>query len=65
LYQLNCGIKVNEIKADDVVGAITMMVAEGDFYGSGRVPLSNQGICLVNGEWRLEAKTSSQDLPEM
>jgi len=58
LYQLNCGIKVNEKTADDIVGAATMTVAEGDFYGNGRVPLSNQGVCLVSGEWRLEELSS-------
>jgi len=54
IYQLHCGIKVDEITADTIAGAITMTVAEGDFYGTGRVPLSNQGVCLVNGEWRME-----------
>ena len=59
LYQLNCGIKVNEMTSDDIVGAVSMTVAEGDFFGNGRVPLSNQGVCLVNGEWRLENSTDN------
>lgn len=54
IYHLHCGVKVDELTADNIDGAITMTVAEGDFYGTGRVPLSNQGICLVDGEWRVE-----------
>jgi lipopolysaccharide transport system ATP-binding protein len=54
IYHLHCGVKVDELTADSIVGAVTMTVAEGDFYGTGRVPLSNQGVCLVDGEWRIE-----------
>jgi lipopolysaccharide transport system ATP-binding protein len=54
IYHLHCGVKVDELTADNIDGAVTMTVAEGDFYGTGRVPLSNQGICLVDGEWRIE-----------
>jgi lipopolysaccharide transport system ATP-binding protein len=34
--------------------AIELTVIEGDFYGSGEIPKSSHGVCLVEASWRIE-----------
>ena len=53
---------------DALEDAIELTVIDGDFYGSGEVPKSIFGVCLVEANWRIEPKkinaTSSQISPK-
>ena len=42
---------------DSMQNAITLTVVEGDFYGSGEIPPISHGVCLVDGQWRIESNT--------
>jgi lipopolysaccharide transport system ATP-binding protein len=53
-YSIKCGIRVNEAVSDDVNSAILLTIVEADFFGTGVIPNANQGVCLVDGKWRLE-----------
>lgn len=53
-YHLNVNVKAGGDYADLVQGAAEMQVVEGDFFGTGGVPSASVGVCLVDGEWRLQ-----------
>jgi lipopolysaccharide transport system ATP-binding protein len=40
---------------DYIEDAAELSVIEGDFFGSGEVPPISHGVCLVEGDWHLEA----------
>jgi lipopolysaccharide transport system ATP-binding protein len=40
---------------DGLSNAQEMVVDSGDFFGSGEVPPISHGVCLAEGEWRLES----------
>ena len=44
---------------DYIDEAVEFTVVSGDYYGSGEVPMSSQGTCLVDASWRLESITPS------
>ncbi len=47
---------------DRIDDAIELVVAGGDFYGSGEVPPATHGCCLVDADWELlEASESAKD----
>jgi len=54
-YQVTYSLLRDGVYLDAIDNAIELSVVDGDFYGSGEVPPSTAGICLVNGEWRMEA----------
>ncbi|HEX8295854.1 MAG TPA: ABC transporter ATP-binding protein [Chthoniobacteraceae bacterium] len=41
---------------DSIEYAIDLPVATGDFFGTGILPAVQRGVCLVDGEWRLETE---------
>jgi lipopolysaccharide transport system ATP-binding protein len=43
---------------DMIDDAFELIVAGGDFYGSGEVPPITHGCCLVDAEWRLDEAAS-------
>ncbi|HAJ60074.1 MAG TPA: ABC transporter ATP-binding protein [Cyanobacteria bacterium UBA8543] len=53
---------------DAIEDAIELTVIDGDFYGSGEVPKSIFGVCLVDANWRIEPEkintNSSQFSPK-
>jgi lipopolysaccharide transport system ATP-binding protein len=53
-YYLGFSIVRHGVPVDGLSEAVEMIVAEGDFFGSGEVPPISHGVCLVNAEWRLE-----------
>lgn len=53
-YNVLCGMKIDNAIADEVPNAATLTVVEGDYFGTGVIPNIAQGICLVEGQWRLE-----------
>lgn len=52
-YPIRISMKLNEMLADQISNAADLMIVEGDFFGTGKVPSAKVGICLVKGEWRL------------
>ena len=50
-FRMNLHCEVNGIVADWVRDALTIDVAEGDFYGSGRLPSTGRGDLLIDHHW--------------
>ncbi|MHA3771975.1 ABC transporter ATP-binding protein [Verrucomicrobiota bacterium sgz303538] len=42
---------------DVIESALDLHVEAGDFFGSGKLPPIKNGVCLVDGEWRMEEST--------
>ncbi|MCL4460028.1 MAG: ABC transporter ATP-binding protein [Chloroflexi bacterium] len=55
-YALNLHCEVNGVLADWVQQASYLTVAEGDFFGSGRLPPSSHGGLLVPHTWSCEGE---------
>ena len=53
-YLLEYAVKLNEEYADAISDAVRFTVLEGDFFPSLQGQDPKSGICLVEGEWRLE-----------
>ena len=43
---------------DAIEGAVDLHVEGGDFFASGQVPAAHDGVCLVEGQWRLVANAA-------
>lgn len=58
LYRLGYSIMPDDgltgVYFDSIADAAELNVIEGDFFGSGEVPPSTHGVCLVPATWRLE-----------
>jgi lipopolysaccharide transport system ATP-binding protein len=54
-YNLTINVAHHTQVLDHLDDAAQMIVAEGDFFQSGEIPLSSHGVCLVDAEWRVEA----------
>jgi lipopolysaccharide transport system ATP-binding protein len=54
-YNLTVNVAHQSGVLDHLDDAAQMIVAEGDFFQSGEIPLSSHGVCLVDAEWRVEA----------
>jgi lipopolysaccharide transport system ATP-binding protein len=54
-YRFGYGLYVHlEGKCIDAIhDAAELIVAEGDFFGSGQLPPATHGLCLVEAEWQL------------
>jgi lipopolysaccharide transport system ATP-binding protein len=55
-YSMNIYCTVNGLLADWVVDAATIEVAEGDYYGTGRLPPPGYGSVAVEQRWSIEAR---------
>jgi lipopolysaccharide transport system ATP-binding protein len=55
-YSVNVYCTVNGILADWVVDAAVIDVAEGDYYGTGRLPPPGYGSVVVPQRWSVEAR---------
>lgn len=53
-YRVDCTVLAGSDYLDRVPDAVDLTVVEGSFFGSGEVPPIDHGVCLVEGEWRLE-----------
>lgn len=54
-YELDIACLRNRELADKVTGAASLVVVEGSFFCSGRLPLHTYGDVLVNYDWELSA----------
>ena len=54
VYRLTYSIMINSDYVDSITDAIELNVVAGDFFGSGEVPPSSHGFCILDGRWRLE-----------
>jgi lipopolysaccharide transport system ATP-binding protein len=65
MYSVMPNYGLDETYIDALEDAMELIVVEGDFYGSGEIPKSIHGVCLVKANWRLEPGkenvNSSQD----
>lgn len=50
-FRVNLHCEVNGIVADWIRDALTIDVAEGDFFGSGRLPARERGDLLIDHHW--------------
>jgi lipopolysaccharide transport system ATP-binding protein len=48
------------IVIDQLDAAIDLHIEGGDFFGTGRMPPVHDGLCLVDGDWRLDADASAE-----
>lgn len=53
-YNLEYSIILDSNYIDFVTDAIELNVVAGDFFGTGEVPPSSHGFCILDGRWRLE-----------
>jgi lipopolysaccharide transport system ATP-binding protein len=58
VYNLSYTVTVGSEKADKLFQSRTIVVSEGDFYGSGELPHSNCGPFCVDYEWDHQAGTT-------
>ncbi len=54
MYSVMANNGLNGTYIDALEDAIELTVIDGDFYGSGEVPKSSFGVCLVDASWRIE-----------
>ena len=54
MYQLSFYCSVEKEDADWVPNAGSLNVESGDFFGTGKLPKSDKGSCLVEHSWRCE-----------
>lgn len=52
-YRISSTLKANNVLADQIYNAGELIVVEGDYFGSGRIPRQEAGVCLVEGRWRV------------
>jgi len=48
---------------DRMDNAVELPVEGGDFFGSGQIPDAHEGVCLVAGDWRVQADAVSSSAP--
>ena len=53
-YRIHYSIMIGGRYLDRINDAVRLTVVDGDFFGAGEVPPITQGVCLVEGDWRLE-----------
>lgn len=53
-YEVDISCLVNRELTDKIMSATSIIVTEGDFYGTGRLPISYYGNILVNYDWVTE-----------
>jgi hypothetical protein len=41
------------VSLDQMDAAVDLHVEGGDFFGTGQMPTIHDGVCLVDGDWRL------------
>jgi lipopolysaccharide transport system ATP-binding protein len=47
-YMIDIALKSQEVIADQILGAMTLTVGEGDFWGNGKVPSASSGPLLMD-----------------
>ena len=57
-YTLNIYATVNGVVADWVTAAAVIDVAEGDYFGTGRLPSTRYGSVVVDQRWTVEIRVS-------
>ena len=55
IYNLTYSIMNEGIYMDYIQNAFQLQVVDGDYYGTGEVPPSSHGVCLLNGDWSLKS----------
>lgn len=53
IYNISLSIMVDGEYLDSISYAAELTVVAGDFFGSGEIPPSSHGLCLVEGQWRV------------
>jgi lipopolysaccharide transport system ATP-binding protein len=51
-YELTFYVTVNGVQADWLINAGTVEVTEGDYFGTGKVPRSQDGLVVFDQRWR-------------
>ena len=54
-YRLGYTLMQNSSYIDGITDAAELTVSDGDFFGSGEVPPSTHGVCLVDGVWAMKS----------
>lgn len=44
---------------DELEAAISIHIEGGDYFGTGRIPSAHEGVCLVDGQWRMAVDAAS------
>jgi lipopolysaccharide transport system ATP-binding protein len=55
IYQLTVALLINNQLVDKIEMASSIMVIDGDFYGTGKLPLKSMGDICVDFDWRIES----------
>jgi lipopolysaccharide transport system ATP-binding protein len=54
LYRIGYSLLQDGAYIDGIEDAVEISVTAGDFFGSGEVPPSTHGVCLVDASWSME-----------
>jgi hypothetical protein len=54
-FRISAEMRGRRDALDEMEWAGELHVEPGDFFGTGRVPKAKDGICLVDGSWRVES----------
>jgi lipopolysaccharide transport system ATP-binding protein len=53
-YSINIAVKLLNDYADRIDNAAKIFIEQSDYYGTGKIQTSNQGIYLLKGKWSIE-----------
>jgi len=56
IYYLTISLLIDRQLVDKVTDVVQMVVTEGDYYGTGRLPLNSFGAVCVDFDWQLLSK---------
>jgi lipopolysaccharide transport system ATP-binding protein len=59
-FRVTAEMRGRRDRLDEIELAAELHVEAGDFFGSGQLPKLKDGVCLVDGSWRLESETDAQ-----
>lgn len=63
-YLLNLSLHCNKTRVDHLVGAATLDVEQGDFYGTGKVPPATENKVLIEHNWLISENDKSKMIDE-
>jgi lipopolysaccharide transport system ATP-binding protein len=64
-FRVSAEMRGRRDSLDEMEIAGDLPIEAGDFFGTGRLPKAQDGVCLVNGTWRLESSATSETSPAL
>ena len=64
-FRISAEMRGRRDPLDEIEIAGELPIEAGDFFGTGRLPKAKDGVCLVDGSWRLESPATSETSPAL